>query len=722
MQKRALVCPFLFLYHAKYYSTKTKDYNSAPKDSLELSLAQDLARAALLLQADNGGIRMSPVGTFHAKGKDWYYNEISTENNLSWYAALRMLYQITKDEKYRKAMDRIEVYLKSVWDKKSNVFYQGAHYTDSSWKPNTAPFATDCQTWAIDVLGPAVIDGWFGEGTAMKMWQKTKELAGYVKDGKLKGVGFSSEHDRLSIEWTAGAILATRILTDYYKTKHPEWATEVSNDAESMRNGIDDYKFEVTPGQSAYAYSSRRGVIPFGWNSHSPDVLSTTSTSWVVLLEKGFNPFILGGQQIPVAPTNLNRSSNFDNRGTGLKAIVLGFGIFGLGALSTQAAVNGAAVAAGKTVMSLAGMLAFAKGILIIGGLLGVLTLAIWGLRKLSLGNRTQAEAYFVSRTINDSVGALVAFIGSILFFGSSSFVQAAGSAAATPVDSISMGMLATIPLVAREIVVGVLIALLVYFFYQNRMKHALNREHAETHLEAEGKEFRMLTAGELRRAAGEPENDLVRDELLKLAEDLDLLVRNRAIAWHYTAAVAFRKEGLEVGMTVDWKIDKGRFFCVLGKDSPEMYMFLRAYLLALVKTQSSEEALSHVIASLEIMKLKPGEVAVEAEEIMRLQRALKDALSTSKGGLFEDSFATAFSIAREWLRVLTGCMVYILAPAVMQALPEELRLPETQKATQDQEKELRRGLRNLWDISRLFISHKFREKFILQTLAFLAW
>ena len=191
-------------------------------------------------------------------------------------------------------MDGIEGYFKSIWNANDNNFYQGAHFINGKWEPNKKDFAVDCQTWAIAVLGPELIDRWFGKGSALKMWQKTKELSAYKKDGKLCGVGFTSEHDRLTVEWSAGAILACRILADYYKDN------SILDDAQSMRRGIDEFKFETEAGKAAYSYSSRRAPIPFGWNSHSPEVLSTASTSWVVMLEKDFNPFILGGKAVTI--------------------------------------------------------------------------------------------------------------------------------------------------------------------------------------------------------------------------------------------------------------------------------------------------------------------------------------------------------------------------------------------------------------------------------------
>jgi len=310
---------------------------SDAREAVEFKLAQELARAALYLQAENGGIRMAPVGTYYhlidikpeldeaaivrvldERARNfrlndgpaypivrlgnqayptyhvWYYEEISTENNLSWYAALRMLYQETGELAYHQAMDRMERYFKSVWNAEEKVFYQGAHFTDGQWAPNIAPFAVDVQNWSILVLGPELLDEWFGDGSAYAIWRATRESSGvFDPAGRLQGVGFTKEHNRLSIEWTAGAIMAVRKLAAHYAATHPEWSEELKRDAQDMRQGVEQYRFSAGEGREAYSYSSLRGWIPFGWFSHEPRVLSLASTAWMVLVDLDIDPFDL---------------------------------------------------------------------------------------------------------------------------------------------------------------------------------------------------------------------------------------------------------------------------------------------------------------------------------------------------------------------------------------------------------------------------------------------
>jgi len=301
-----VVMAAMHVYHKKYYDPYRQRYHH-PKASIELQLAEEIARAALILQADNGGIRMAPLGTFRnaadcankeERNGAWWYRQISSENNLSWYAALRMLYAVTHKPVYKEAMEGIVGYFKQVFNQEGGYFYQGMHYINGHWEPNDAHYALDVQTWGIDVFGPQRIDSWFGQGTAYRIWVKAKATSGcYDKAGRLLGVGFIRENDRLSVEWTAGAIFAARLVAAHYKHTHPQWGLEALKDVINMRQGIEDLLTNLSRSKAAYSYSSRRGWIPFGWFSHDPQVLSLTSSGWVLFVDYQFNPFLLPSSQ-----------------------------------------------------------------------------------------------------------------------------------------------------------------------------------------------------------------------------------------------------------------------------------------------------------------------------------------------------------------------------------------------------------------------------------------
>lgn len=288
------------LYHQKYFDKEKGVYAINP-ESIELKLAKELTRAALLLQADCGGIRMAPLGTHRnvsgQEAKDftnnnWWFNHISTENNISWYSALRMLYAVTKDETYKKSMQGIEKYMVFVWDEEQGYFHQGAQQISGWWKRSKEQFALDVQTWAIACFGPQQIDDWLGHGAALKLWNTSKKRSGvFAQDGSIDGVGYTDENDRISVEWTAGAIVALDELDKYYKNDKHGNMDQARRDRLSMRFSMETLRAALPDEQAAYSYSSKRGWIPFGWNSHAPEVMSLASTAWMVFVDAGVNPF-----------------------------------------------------------------------------------------------------------------------------------------------------------------------------------------------------------------------------------------------------------------------------------------------------------------------------------------------------------------------------------------------------------------------------------------------
>lgn len=286
--------------------------------SNELELAEDIARMAGLLQAENGGIRMAPLGTWSEederqgktwKERDWWYRQISTENNLSWYAAFRMLHQVTDEEKYKESMESIGEYLRWAYMEKEDSFAQGAYYSDVDGWIKNKEFATDCQTWAICVLSPELIDKWFKKGVAYRLWKETREKAGvYDNKGKLLGVDFTDYCDlkkrfpkrkpMVSYEWTGGAILAVKMLEEYYSLiGEREYADECREDRENMENFVKEESVLFKEGIAwPYASGNQKSIerpTGFGWYAPPEKVLSMASTAWMALIEENINPFFL---------------------------------------------------------------------------------------------------------------------------------------------------------------------------------------------------------------------------------------------------------------------------------------------------------------------------------------------------------------------------------------------------------------------------------------------
>ncbi len=266
-----------------------------PLDSEEVKLALSLLPAVEAMQSPIGALYHAPYGT-HGK----HPAEISNENNFSMFAALKMLKEVVKDkdesltQRIQKILDGIENYFKQyAFHKEKGVFYQGGYYLGGEFIPNEI-FAVDCQTWGTIVMGKDWIDENFGEGAAYQIWKRTKELGGYVDaQGVLQGIDFTESAHVLSVDWTCGAILNTRLLASAYEASHPDWAVELKKDSFSMRHGIELLKVETSDGGLAYLYANTRTFIPFGWWGNP--VPSLAASAWVVLLDKDFNPFVLGG-------------------------------------------------------------------------------------------------------------------------------------------------------------------------------------------------------------------------------------------------------------------------------------------------------------------------------------------------------------------------------------------------------------------------------------------
>jgi hypothetical protein len=289
----------------------------------ELSLARELADIALLMQVPDastngmpvpsGAIRYAPLGTF---GPNFY--EVSTENCLSWLATFRMLHEVTGERKYLDALLGIERYLyDTAWNRERQVFVQGFHYDPARkrWIPNDR-FAADCQSWAVLVLGPERLDQWFGAATAVSLLYKLFSEAG-VESGEganreLRGIDFSNYRQlgreaMVSVEWTAGAIMAARRVARYVRNNRDQTtADRLLALADSMHRYLlstrvergDMVAFPYATGKAAAGKRSAQRFTGFGWFAPVEEVMSLASTGWMALLEMDFNPFFLDGQRM----------------------------------------------------------------------------------------------------------------------------------------------------------------------------------------------------------------------------------------------------------------------------------------------------------------------------------------------------------------------------------------------------------------------------------------
>jgi len=285
-----------------------KDINAIPATDLGLNMALGFIHSLIKMTTPEpiGGVGYAPMNTMSgSRDMGW---DISTENNISLLSGLKMLRYILSKRGFH--LDRlqdintlitsVENYIKISYDPGLGYFRQGGSYDATgkfNWATGDHIFSVDCQTWAMSVISPLLIDQWFGVDTSVKIWQTTKRLGGYNCDSSYKlcdGVGFTHNvNDKVfSGEWTLGAINMLRIFHNEYN--RPEFAAEAKHMRDAIeRDLLKTVEIDKNP-VSGILYSNKRYWIPFGWWANP--LISTASTGWTVMQDNDFNPFYWGGQ------------------------------------------------------------------------------------------------------------------------------------------------------------------------------------------------------------------------------------------------------------------------------------------------------------------------------------------------------------------------------------------------------------------------------------------
>jgi hypothetical protein len=287
-----------------------RNVNGILDSSSAMQLAVIMFQAFQITQLPNGAIEYAPWNTYD------YLNPAlgstaSTENAASSLAALQIFLYVLQNNpttQYKSLIPAVQSvitgilgYLKSAYNPTLGYFLQGGTYYNGTWQWNTNPasmFAVDCQTWVMSVLGAPTVDSWFGAGAALKIWETTKQLGGYVFEastGTVQGVGFSMNQyaEVLSGEWSFGAINMLRIFAIQYTD--PAVQQTLLNQAATIRQNIESRLTFVdnTLKSSVVYYANKRYTIPWGW--YSNPIPATSSISWAVMVDSNFNPFVLGG-------------------------------------------------------------------------------------------------------------------------------------------------------------------------------------------------------------------------------------------------------------------------------------------------------------------------------------------------------------------------------------------------------------------------------------------
>lgn len=252
-------------------------------DDPEVQLAISRLPVIQQMQTDIGGILYSANVDSSTDGPN---PTVSVENNVSMLAGLRILRKILSQfpssTQTIQTITQIEtgilMFFKNyAYDQGAGIFLQGGAIINGQIQPDTT-FAVDCQTWLMTVLGKDQVDEWFGTGCAYQVWQKTKQRSGVnACDGKLQGIGYTDGHGVISSEWSLGAVNMCRVLANQYEASHPQYASSLRTDAESMLHAMELLKIQLADKSEAYNYASTRYYIPFGWWANP--VPCTTATA-----------------------------------------------------------------------------------------------------------------------------------------------------------------------------------------------------------------------------------------------------------------------------------------------------------------------------------------------------------------------------------------------------------------------------------------------------------
>ena len=189
----------------------------------------------------------------------------STEHNLDLYAAFQRLYLITNNSVWKERANAAKKFVVSMWDEKEGKFWTGTALDGVTVNQEVIPL--DIQAWAPLALKE--------EGKPYWRALQYSEKQHRVEDG----FDFNQDRDRIWYEGTAQMAVA------YYHTDQPDKAKSLISTlltAQDTSGGIPAVNRDgLTTG-----FALPTGEPWFYFNR-----LHLGATAWMVLAEKGVNPF-----------------------------------------------------------------------------------------------------------------------------------------------------------------------------------------------------------------------------------------------------------------------------------------------------------------------------------------------------------------------------------------------------------------------------------------------
>jgi hypothetical protein len=270
-----------------HYTKKTQDMRYFP-------LAEEIASNIINLQEQDksGGIRGGP-------NVEW----LSTEHNLDAYAFFNMMYNITGNEKYCQARDKVLNWLlQHTYDKTDIPIKRGK---------GDSTIATDTYAFSIASLGPEKLEqaGLNPDRIIEFAEQNCSVEVSYERpEGqtiKIKGFDFAPQRHIarggvVSSEWTAQMVIAFKIMADfYYKkgmvAKARSYALKADEYLVELSNMVISSPSPSGQGESCLPYATTDFVdTGHGWiTPKGKSTGSVSGTAYMLFAYYGYNPLEL---------------------------------------------------------------------------------------------------------------------------------------------------------------------------------------------------------------------------------------------------------------------------------------------------------------------------------------------------------------------------------------------------------------------------------------------
>ncbi len=267
-------------------------YTFITKDRTYLKVALGIADWAIFLQSQDPerGLKGGP-------DIEWF----STEHNLDAYAFFKMLYEVTKEDRYLLACQDVLSWLdKHVYDRQISPPVKRGR--------GDSTIATDTYAWSIAAIGPEKLKQiGMSPDEIIEFAEENCLVTTYFKrpTGEVISVrGFDFAKRRhfprggvISCEWTAQMVLSYKIISDYYKElgeilKADEYLERAEDFLIELGKLIISSPSPTGQGQGCLPYATQDFVdTGHGW--YTPKGSRTgalSSTAYTILAYRGHNP------------------------------------------------------------------------------------------------------------------------------------------------------------------------------------------------------------------------------------------------------------------------------------------------------------------------------------------------------------------------------------------------------------------------------------------------